>query len=555
MPLEQTINTEPLLTIMGIVAAAWAIIPRTRLLQISLNLSWIDWTLTGFALLLANYLTFEPLLSSFNLYYSIGPWLPGLDSASATYLIFVVWLAYAYLRSRFGHLPRSNTKKFKELIDRLIANRQYDELALIIEPQIERLIHIEKTLPPITRVRNWLHNLASKLSKNIPASPYEDNTPCITAQNTIHNITNNHDLTTHLSLAHPNICLKMIKINSVIKTDFSDRFIEALIKNIGSQLYIELINNKEPENPIEGAKPHIQDNNIIIKELLSDPRRTTRQYEIDRAIWRTALYLIENDEDIINRLNTPSNYYEGKDEDNCPINASLSMFNIMVHEGIHKGYQDHMNIWFLYRLTNSLLEQTRNGQNYNHLTKTPIYTLIERIIYITMDWIIEGAYVDNSLADKYRQSLVDSDNIIHNMRKAKVSEERIQNRIDYVSGINPDNLFISKRAAELLNKITQTVIDSKAMSNTWKELCLTQIILQYKNINGIASSNDKNTRDKERQLADLMLDQVVNGNYAPPEYRRQLLIRVKQLDMVDREPLLNRLLKAIEKDEEKERSH
>lgn len=371
MPLEQTINTEPLLTIMGIVAAAWAIIPRTRLLQISLNLSWIDWALTGFALFLANYLTFEPLLSSFNLYYSIGPWLPGLDSASATYLIFLAWLTYACLRSRFGHLPRSNTKKFKELINRLIATRQYDELALIIEPQIERLIHIDNTQPPITRARNWLSNLASKVSKNLPSSPYKDNTPCVTVQNTIHNIMNNHDLTTHLSLAHPNICLKMMKINHLIKTDFSDRFIEALMKNTGSQLYIELRNNKEPENPTEGAKPHIQDNNIIIKELLSDPQRTTRQYEIDRAIWRTTLYLIENDKDIISRLNTPSNYYEGKDEDNCPINASLSMFNIMVHEGIHKGYQEHMNIWFLYRLINSLLEQTRNGQNYNHLTKPP----------------------------------------------------------------------------------------------------------------------------------------------------------------------------------------
>lgn len=165
MLLEQTINTEPLLTIMGIVAAAWAIIPRTRLLQISLNLSWIDWSLTGFALFLANYLTFEPLLSSLNLYYSIGPWPPGLDSASATYLTFLAWLTYAYLRSRFGRLPRSKTKKFKELINRLIATRQYDELALIIEPQIERLIHIDNTQPPITRARNWLSNLSSKASK------------------------------------------------------------------------------------------------------------------------------------------------------------------------------------------------------------------------------------------------------------------------------------------------------------------------------------------------------------------------------------------------------
>lgn len=257
MPLEQTINTEPLLTIMGIVAAAWAIIPRARLLQISLNLSWIDWALTGFALLLANYLTFEPLLSSFNLYYSIGPWLPGLDSASGTYLIFVAWLAYAYLRSRFGRLQRRKTKKLKELVDRLIATRQYDELALIIEPQLDKII----------KISDEIH-----------------------AHNTIQSITNNNDLTNHLSLAYPNICLKLIKADFVIPTDFSDRFIESLIKNTGSQLYLELKHNKQLEHPeiANSKRLHIHDNNILVKELLSDPHVAIRQYGADRAILRTA---------------------------------------------------------------------------------------------------------------------------------------------------------------------------------------------------------------------------------------------------------------------------
>lgn len=474
MPLEQTINTEPLLTIMGIVAAAWAIIPRTRLLQISLNLSWIDWTLTGFALLLANYLTFEPLLSSFNLYYSIGPWLPGLDSASATYLIFLAWLTYACLRSRFGRLPRSNTKKLKELVDRLIATRQYDELSLIIENQLDKIIQISDE---------------------------------IYAHNTIQNITNNNDLTNHLSLAHPNICLKLIKVDPIMPTDFSIRFIESLINNTGSQLYLELKHNKQLEHPemTNSKRLHINDNNTLIKELLSDPHLAINHYGTDRAIWTAAIYSMENNKTLVSKLNTPSDYYKEKDEYNCPINASITMFNIMVHEGIHKGYQDHMNMWFFYHLTKSLIEHTKDGQKYDSRTRTPIRILVERIISITMDWIIEGSYVDDSLITKYRQSLIDSDIAI----KAQKN--------------NQDDLFISIKATELLQEIINEVMVSRKMSDEWKELCLEQIVHQYKSVSKTLISKDKKTREKEEKLANLMLDQVIKGNHAPPEYRRQLL--------------------------------
>lgn len=205
---------------------------------------------------------------------------------------------------------------------------------------------------------------------------------------------------------------------------------------------------------------------------------------------------------------------------------------------------------------------------------------------MTIDWIIEGAYIGEKNIEKYHQSMINErnkniesygnsennpslqeakevldqitqDKTVNNVLQQKDSSTHIEtkNKTSNNQENIPDPLFISKIAAKLLNEITQIIINSKTMSDEWKELCIEQIVIQYKNTYGLLSSINQKTQDKERQLADLMLDQVVNGNYAPPEYRRQLLIRVKQLDIVDREPLFNRLLKAIEKDEEKERSH
>ena len=551
MPLEQTINTEPLLTIMGIVAAAWAIIPRTRLLQISLNLSWIDWALTGFALLLANYLTFEPLLSSFNLYYSIGPWLPGLDSASATYLIFIVWLAYAFLRSRFGHLPRSNTKKFKELIDRLIATRQYDELELIIEPQLDKISEI-------AGLKNLQTNAFSKnsgLKVNAPNN-HQNQQNIQTPQAIAHEIIfkSTKQFASHISLTNPRICLKLIKSPKVIPTDFSTRFIEAIIKNTESQLHMELQNNKEFNTPGKGRRLRVNGNNIIIKELLSNPYIATNHYGVEAAISRTALQLIENNEILTNKLNTQSVYSKEIDKELNPINASISMLNILIHEGIHNQYQNSRGIRLMLYLTESLINQTEDGLNYNSRTGTPIRCLIEQIIATVIEWIMEGSYIEKLQKENILENIKNYDEALNAMKLQKTPEGFISNYSEQLSQKEIDDIFISRESAELLGEITGTIVFSEKMSDEWKGLCLNQIIQNYKETHKNPYPDDEEIAAKEKEMADLMLDKIIQGRSTSPEYRYLLRIHVERLDKEDSKPLRDRLLKAIAKDEARESS-
>ena len=554
MPLEQTINTEPLLTIMGIVAAAWAIIPRTRLLQISLNLSWIDWALTDFALLLANYLTFEPLLSSFNLYYSIGPWLPGLDSASATYLIFLAWLVYAYLRSRFGRLPRRNTKKFKEIIDRLIATRQYDELELIIEPQLDKI-------SDIAGLKNLQTNAFSKnsaLTVNAPnnhQNQQNKQNPQTIAHEIIFKIIGTKQFTSHISLTNPRICLKLIKSPKVIPTDFSTHFIEALIKNTESQLHMELQNNKEFKTPGKGRRLRINGSNIIIKELLSNPYVATNHYGVEAAISRTALQLIENSEMLTNKLNNPSIYGKEIDKEPDPINTSISMLNILIHEGIHKQYQNSRGIRLMLYLAKSLISQTKDGLSYNSQTETPIRYLIERIINTVMEWIMEGSYIDKLPKEDVLENIKNYDTALNAMKLQKFQEGFIKNYSKQISRKEIDDIFISRESAELLGEITRTIIFSEKMSDEWKGLCVDQIIQNHKGAHKNPYPADEEIAAQEKEMADLMLDKIIQGRSTSPEYRYILLIHVQRLDKEDSKPLRDRLLKAIAEDEARERSN
>lgn len=554
MPLEQTINTEPLLTIMGIVAAAWAIIPRTRLLQISLNLSWIDRALTTFALLLANYLTFEPLLSSFNLYYSIGPWLPGLDSESATYLIFLAWLTYAYLRSRFGRLPRSNTKKLKELIDRLIATRQYDELELIIEPQLDKIIEI-------AGIKNLQTNAFSKNSEppvntqNNHQNQQNIQTPQAIAREIIFKIISAKQFTSHISTTNPRICLKLIKSPKVIPTDFSIHFIESIIINTESQLHMELQNNKEFQTPGKGSRLCIDNNNIIIKELLSNPYIATNHYGVDSAISRTVLQLIENNDTLTNELNTPSIYSKEIDKEPDPINTSISMLNILIHEGIHKKYQNSHGIRLMLYLTKSLINKTKDGLNYNSQTETPIRYLIERIINTIMEWIMEGSYIEILPKEDVLENIKNYDTALNIMKLQKLQEGFINNYSEQLSRKEVDDIFISRESAELLGEITATIVFSRTMSDEWKDLCLNQIIQNHKGTHKNPYPADEEIAAQEKEMADLMLDKIIQGRSTSPEYRRQLLIHVERLDKEDSKPLRDRLLKAIAEDEARESSH
>ncbi len=92
------IDTSSLLTILGVIAAVWALITPNARLRLRFCLAWWDWVIVGFAFLLSNYLVFAPALKSLDLYFSFGPWKWGLDSSSAVYLISLAVAIYILFR-------------------------------------------------------------------------------------------------------------------------------------------------------------------------------------------------------------------------------------------------------------------------------------------------------------------------------------------------------------------------------------------------------------------------------------------------------------------------
>ena len=72
------IDTSALLTMLGLIAAVWAVVPSTARLSFRLSLNWFDWLVIWAALLIIHGFFFEPVLTTLG-FPTFGPWLWGLS--------------------------------------------------------------------------------------------------------------------------------------------------------------------------------------------------------------------------------------------------------------------------------------------------------------------------------------------------------------------------------------------------------------------------------------------------------------------------------------------
>jgi hypothetical protein len=105
------IDTSALLTMLGLIAAVWAVVPITGRLSFRLSLNWFDWFVIWSALLIIHGFFFQPVLTTLG-FPTLGPWLWGFDKSTTQYLLFLLLAAFVYWRSRRTRLTRWNLGLF-----------------------------------------------------------------------------------------------------------------------------------------------------------------------------------------------------------------------------------------------------------------------------------------------------------------------------------------------------------------------------------------------------------------------------------------------------------
>lgn len=481
MTTPTSIDTTNLLTILGFIAAVWALISPTGRLRFQFCMSWVDWIIAGGIFLLANYLVFAPVLANLGLYFSLGPWRWGLDSASTVYLLLLAIVIYFFWRSLSPTLARGKIGVFRVLLENFLHTKRYDELVLLVEPQLTKLIcltneqpllarwvdHLDPSILDIAailrgerlRVKGAWRQRWSVVLQGLKTWTLKREKASAQAREILLNLVTSPELTIHLAVAHPHFCAKLLEADEAIRSDFIERYVDALLDAPGSRLYVELRNN---QNINIGSRLYIPEYNRLLRFFFADAA-TALKNGLDKAIGESVCRRLDEDSKLVEKLNGPLGSYYEVGKFRCPINSGITLFEIMVHEGIHQGLQDHMWLHYFGHFTDKILKQMSvpPDEPEYHEWQTPFHYILYRLVSVATEWAEQCARIDDSE--------IPVDTLISD-------------------GFDPH--LISKEATKALGSMLADIIPSEKLSISFKVYLLEVVIRSHINLKGKLNLND-----------------------------------------------------------------
>lgn len=452
------------------------------------------------------------------MYYSMGPWKWGLNSSSTVYLLLLSVVFYFFWRTRRPTLARGRIRVFRELIENMHLTKRYDELVLLVEPQLPKLIlltkqpslisgWIDRLKPPTTDIATllreepyvskplWQGRLNKKLELLKAKILARDNAGT-QAREVLLNLVTSPELTDHLAIAHPHFCLKLIEADEAVRADFIDNYMDALLGESGSRLYVELKNN---QNINVGSRLELPKYNRLLYFFFSDAAMAMKN-GLYSAIGEAVCRRLDEDHKLIDKLNEQLGSYYDSGRFRCPINSGITLFEIMVHEGIHQGLQDHMWLHYFWYFTKKILKQipVRHDNGSHEEWPTPFHYLLYRLISVATDWAKQSARIDD-----------------------KEIPEATRNANDF------DRYYISKQATIVLGSMLHEIMPSNKLSCRFKTYLLGVAVRSH-----IALSQDLQLTS----VANMFTTAVIRGIELPTETSYKLILKraFDNLDHIER---------------------
>jgi hypothetical protein len=412
------IDTSSLLTMLGILAAVWAVVPATARLTFRLSFSRFDWLVIWAGTLIIHILVFEQVLRSIDLYPVLGPWIWGFDKSALLYLLFLALVVYVYARARATRLSRRSLPLFGQLVTSLLHARKFDELGDLLERHFETVLDIvthqsvrqnlaswirpDEPIPsfvivgrrvvraPTTRP-TWIARVLRRIRIVFSRAVNTNEAAEQQARSIAKTLLSSRALVAYLTRAYPYLCLRVMKGSQALVEDFQDEFFDALLSDEASVYYAELKNN---HNLQRGHRLLIPAENRLLSFYLSDIQ-TAAKLGVSRSLGEAILSRISFDGELVERLNGPLVTYADVGRHRCPIAAGVHFFRIMVLEGLHQRILDHLWLHYVTYIVDRILEHARdvNVEDESAEFPTPFCYLLYQIVDVTTDWIEEAIEV------------------------------------------------------------------------------------------------------------------------------------------------------------------
>lgn len=408
-----------LITILTLLAAVYAVVPRDRQLDLNLRLGSIEWSILGVGFVAVIYLEFYDFVAAHG-WVLKEPWLPGITPRNSIYLVILVVTVVLWIRLRFfAHLTMARVNKFRELVEELFWSERYGELLTLLQRHLKELLriyHLDFWRP---RIRTWLESFATfpkldpklfqelleavKVAPGVPGKSsrgkslldrplrllprlapyvvrlmpsYEKSEQ--TARDIVRGIFLSPRFVSALARTRPYFGIEIIRAMTKCQErfDFVEFYLRELIREPQSILYGELFNNQN----CGVHRYDLSSSNRLLYFLLSDTRAAKDNHVYkpigDFAITHLRELGRDHNSDPYNRAWDPDFYSQGKW--NSPLFATIRFFDIMVKEALFQGTEWHM---WLYYFPDIVKGMARN------------YTLVDPQTDIDGEWPIIYSYL------------------------------------------------------------------------------------------------------------------------------------------------------------------
>jgi len=458
-----------LLTVIGLLVAVYAILPRERRLDLKLRFSRLDGIVTLVGLGVIHYQLFLPNLKQLGLGYTFGPYKYGLNNDSAIYLICLVLVIYLVTRAYFARVNEGNVKTAYELVEETLLSKSYLDLSVLIENHIADIVRLSEkksfrgqlaekitTLPhPLVDI-NYFNQPNSKNSKFSKLRDFlgkkiyhkSKNKSTVIAESILRRLANNQDFISFIVSSRPYLGITLIKmLRFWNRENFVEQFISKLMDDQTSIYYYEI---EQTQNSSTGHRLEIIENNKLFFYLFHDVK-IAESLAIYKPVGDKVIDILDYDSDLLCQYNRPIGNYFEVGRKYCPIDCSIHFFNIMILESMHQGIRWHMWLFYFPTFVEKILDryEPANTVDFDREWPTPFHYIFYHITYVMLDWIDE---IDN-VEDKEPLA--------------------IENQ-----GLNHDNGSIPKSACLAVGNIIFMLISSTKLKDSFKGYIL-EIALRH----------------------------------------------------------------------------
>ena len=377
-----------LITVLALLVAVYAVIPRDRQLDLRLKVGVLDWAVLAFSFGFVSYLEFYDFFLARDWVFS-RPWPQGLTPRNTIYLVMTATLVFLAVRIRLRRLTPSKVREFRDLIEELYWNESYGELFGLLQNHLHDLRRIstsdywpariqkketaqrflvsltavEDELPKTmdtrelselgrtkgtrtrigTAARTFTRNAASQLGLWVLPN-YEE--AAMTAREINRNILLSRRFISALTRTRPYFALKILRhLEGTHELfDFVDLYLRQLLGDAQSVLFEEVRNNQNTSK----YRYQLPESNRILSFFFSDAGFANKV-----SAWKPiGDFVLSYLDDLALKkgadpYNRPLNDFPDREAWDCPIFVGIRIFDIMVKEALFQNVSWHMWLYYL----------------------------------------------------------------------------------------------------------------------------------------------------------------------------------------------------------------